>query len=214
MQNIEEIIRHLAADLKPVSRHAGIRPMADAMLAGGLLALLAIGLWLGVPFQAVAHTGMMAFTVKLSYAAAMTAIAALLLLSAALPGRRIGARLAWLALPPLLVLAMAAMELSWAAPATRSFLLLGTSWGQCLTMILLLSLPVFAALSWALRRLAPTHLLLTGFLSGMTSGAVASLVYALYCPETSAAFMLLWYTLPMLGAGLAGAALSPRLLRW
>ena len=49
---------------------------------------------------------------------------------------------------------------------------------------------------------------------GFLAGAGAALVYCLHCPESTAPFIGLWYTLGMLIPAIAGALLGPRLLRW
>lgn len=210
----DDMILRLAADVRPVNPHAGVWRMAGALLAGGFVSLLAIDLVLGAPLRVVEQIGVMAFAVKFSYAVAMTAIAVSLLVTAGRPGQRLGIRLAWLLAPPIVVLAAAAMEFSQTAPSARESLVIGTTSSQCLAAIVLLSMPVFAALVWAFRWFAPTRLALTGFLAGLASGGMASVIYALYCPETAASFMLLWYTLAMTGAGLMGAAAGSRLMRW
>jgi hypothetical protein len=45
-------------------------------------------------------------------------------------------------------------------------------------------------------------------------GAWGATLYCLHCPESSAIFVLTWYTLGMVLAAGAGAMLGPRLLRW
>ena len=93
-------------------------------------------------------------------------------------------------------------------------LIFGSSWQVCLLSVSLLSVPVYALLAIAFRQLAPTDLKLTGLLAGVASGSTAALVYALHCPETSPAFLLIWYGLGISFAGLAGRAAGPLLLRW
>ena len=78
----------------------------------------------------------------------------------------------------------------------------------------MLSVPVFIAVFWALRGLAPTRLVLTGAVGGLLSGAVATLAYCLHCPEMGVAFWGVWYVLGMLLPTAIGALLGPRLLRW
>ena len=50
--------------------------------------------------------------------------------------------------------------------------------------------------------------------AGLLAGAFAAAVYCLHCPETSAIFVLIWYSLGILATSLLGALLGPRLLRW
>ncbi|GAC1578362.1 MAG: DUF1109 domain-containing protein [Sphingomicrobium sp.] len=209
----DDLIRTLGAAVRPVVPGASAWRIFAALLTGGFLGLLGMDAVFGSPLRAVSQTGVAVFAIKLAYAVAMTAISASLVLIAGRPGERIGLRYAWLLMPPAVVGVAAAMEISGAGEETRGALVLGTTWQTCLTGVVVMSVPVFAALLWAFRRLAPTRLSLAGFMAGVSSGATASLVYALYCPETTASFMLLWYTLGMLMPGLVGAVLGPRLLR-
>jgi hypothetical protein len=212
--NTDDFIRTLAADTRPVTAGSGAWRIAGALLAGGFVALLAIDALFGSPLRAVAVTGVMVFAVKLAYAIAMTAVAASLLLVAGRPGRHLGLRWVWLLAPPLVVAAAAAMELGNTSANARPALIMGSTWQTCLIGVVAMSLPIFGALLWSFRRLAPTRLRLAGFLAGLSAGAMASVVYALYCPETTASFMLVWYSLGMIVPAIAGALLARRLLRW
>ncbi|MGD9923667.1 MAG: DUF1109 domain-containing protein [Pseudorhodoplanes sp.] len=211
--NTDELIRTLAEDTRRVT-DAGAWRVAGALIAGGFVALLAIDALFGPPLRAVAATGVMVFAVKLAYAVSMTAVVASLLLVAGRPGQRFGLRYLWLLAPPLEVAAAAAMELGIASPHARAALVLGSTWQTSLISVVAMSVPVFAALIWSFRRLAPTRLRLAGCLAGLCSGAMASLVYALYCTETALSFLLVWYSLGMVVPGIAGALLGPRVLRW
>jgi len=210
----EDLIRQLAAGVTPRPRGAAVRRLAGAIIVGAIMSLAAILLWLGHPMAAVEYTGIPAFTMKLSFAVGMAAISAILLVAAGRPGHRIGGRLLWLLLPPALVAGTAALELSGMAPQFRQETWLGSTWQNCLVAITFLSLPVFGGIIWAFKRLAPTQLRLAGFLAGITSGSTAAVVYALYCPETTAAFLVSWYTLGIAAAGLIGLVTGARLLRW
>jgi hypothetical protein len=93
-------------------------------------------------------------------------------------------------------------------------MLRGISWTVCSANIALLSLPVFVALVWLMKGLAPTRLRLSGAAAGLAAGAVAALVYTLHCPELEAPFLALWYVLGMLIPAAFGAVAGPWLLRW
>src|SRR3990170_7642407 len=214
MTATEDLIRSLSADVRPLRRGAAQLRLLAGVVAGSLFALLALSLLVSAPLSAVAYTGVPAFTMKLAFAASMATATGILLLAAGRPGQRIGMRPLWLLIPVLLVAAMAVMELTMKAPQFREQALLGSTWQTCVAAIAGLSLPVLAGIAWAFRRLAPTNLRLSGPLAGLASGSAAAVVYALFCPETTAAFLATWYTLGILGAGLigllAGAPLPPR----
>jgi len=91
---------------------------------------------------------------------------------------------------------------------------MGQSAGVCAFLILMLSAPIYAGLLLALRRLAPTRLALAGAAAGLAAGGWAACVYAIHCPESTAPFIVIWYSLGMaLAAGL-GAAIGRLALRW
>ena len=75
-------------------------------------------------------------------------------------------------------------------------------------------MPVFAAMVWWLRGLAPTRLRLAGAAAGFAAGTTAALVYTLHCPEIEPPFLAVWYVLGMAIPAALGASLGPRLLRW
>jgi hypothetical protein len=101
-----------------------------------------------------------------------------------------------------------------AEAAERTELLRGISWTVCSANIALLSLPVFVALVWLMKGLAPTRLRLSGAAAGIAAGGVGALVYTVHCPELAAPFLALWYVLGMLLPAALGAWVGPRLLRW
>lgn len=210
----EDLIRSLCADVKPLRRGAAQLRLLAGIGAGALLALLALSLLLAAPLSAVEYTGVPAFTMKLAFSVAMATATGILLLASGRPGQRIGMRLLWVIVPVLLVAAIAVMELMMKAPQFREQTLLGSTWQTCVLAIAGLSLPVLAGIVWAFRRLAPTNLRLAGLLAGLASGSAAAVVYALFCPETTAAFLATWYTIGILGAGMIGLLVGPRLLRW
>ncbi|MBA3511135.1 DUF1109 domain-containing protein [Sphingomonas sp.] len=210
----EDLIRNLSADLKPSRPGMASLRLLSCVVGGAVVALAGITLVLGSPLGAVGYTGIPAFTMKLAFAAAMTAASGILLLAAGRPGQQIGFHLTWLLLPLFVVAAAAVMELAITAPQLREQAWLGTTWLTCILAIVGFSLPVLGGVVWAFRRLAPTRLRLTGFLAGITSGSAAALVYALYCPETTATFLASWYTAGIVAAGLIGLLAGPRLLRW
>ena len=210
----KDLIQQLAADARPLRKGAASLGLVLGVAAGALVSFAAIASWLGWPLTAVPYTGVPAFLMKLAFSVSMLALAGVFLLASGRPGRHLGKRLSWLLLPPALVFVAAAMELTIAAPQFREDAWLGSTWLTCILSITALSIPVLAGITWAFRRLAPTNLPISGFLAGVTSGSAAAVVYALYCPETTATFLASWYTLGILTAGVIGSATATRLLRW
>jgi hypothetical protein len=109
---------------------------------------------------------------------------------------------------------IAAVALAESAPQAREALFLGATWRSCPWLIAGLSVPVFVAIAWAMKRMAPTHPRRAGAMAGLASGAVASLVYSIHCPELGAPFLGTWYVAGMLIPAAVGAVIGERLLRW
>jgi hypothetical protein len=92
--------------------------------------------------------------------------------------------------------------------------LLGQAWWICPWMLMMLSLPALTAILWAMRSLAPTRLKQAGFAAGLVAGALGAMGYSLACPETSIAFVAIWYSLGIALTGWVGQWLGPKVLRW
>lgn len=202
-----------------LARNAG--PAPRALAASRLFLAAAAGL-LASGWAAIAWLGLIPWSLfgtpvpwtKMAYAGALAAAAgwwaARLSRPAASAARPKMAVLA-------VVLAMATIGLmsclSEAADG-RMAALLGHSWLSCPPSVLMLSLPALAAALWAIRGLAPTRPRGAGFAAGLLAGSVGAFGYALACPEVSAAFVAVWYSLGIVLTAAAGAILGPRVLRW
>jgi hypothetical protein len=130
------------------------------------------------------------------------------------PGVLLGRVPGALAAPVVAMWLLAAIVLLVAAPGERDELILGQSAASCPFTIAFLSVPLFGAVLWAMKGLAPTRLALAGAMAGLLSGAGGALVYALYCTEMAAPFIGVWYLAGMLIPAVLGAFLGAHLLRW
>lgn len=208
------LIRKLASDLKPVPRRSMAARLCIGAAAGAGLALAGVALVLGLrPDLARAVFGF-TFWMKLTYVASLGAGGLLASVHLARPEARPTSRF-WLLIVPVFVLAdIAAWQFYFTASSLWPKLILGDSARVCSTYIFLISIPVFAGLLVAFRRFAPTRLRAAGAAAGLAAGGIAASVYSLHCPEVGAAFVLIWYSLGILAAALAGAVLGPLVLRW
>jgi hypothetical protein len=118
------------------------------------------------------------------------------------------------ALPFVAVMLLAAFNLAVAPRSHWNSMILGGQWLKCLVSIPLIALVPFAAIVWAVRRMAPTDLWRTGALAGLVAGSLSAAGYALHCVDDSVAFVALWYGGTIALCALAGWHLGPRLLRW
>lgn len=210
----DELVSLLAAGVSPVPAHTAARRLAIALGWGvlGAAMLMIAGLEPRTDLLQVAVLPM--FWIKLAFPAAFAVAACVAVQRLSRPGVRVGAAWAALVLPIAALWSMAAAVLLNAAPEARLPLVLGSTWRTCSLSIAMLSLPVLAAVFWALKGLAPTRLALSGALAGWLAGSVGALVYALHCTEMQAPFLGAWYVLGMAMPTFAGALLGPRLLRW
>ncbi len=208
----DTLIDMLARGAGPAPRALAARRLSPAALAGLLLsAAAAVAVFGAIP------SGMFATTVpwlKMAYAAALA-------LAAGWLTARLSRPAAALATPRLVVIAVVGVMLAvgavsfFAAPAgARLQALLGHSWLSCPWNVLALSFPALAASLWSVRGLAPTRPRAAGFSAGLMAGSVGAFGYALACPEASAAFVAVWYTLGIALTGAAGALLGPKVLQW
>ncbi len=210
----DDLIAMLASDPAPVASGAPSKRLALGLLAGAVLAALAMQLTLGVRPDIAQAIGQPGFWGKLIFPTLLAGAGFVTLARLARPGMR--ARAGEVAMLLLVggLWAMAVSAWAGAAPPDRAALVWGTTWRACTLNIVLLSVPVFAATVLALRQLAPTRLAEAGACAGALSGAAGAAIYAFHCPETGLPFMAVWYVAAIaLVAGL-GAVLGRRLLRW
>jgi hypothetical protein len=210
----EELVTMLAKGAAAVDTDSGERRYATAIGWGALGATLLMAILLGVRHDLAQAILLPMFWVKLAYAGCLALASVLAATRLSLPGTRLGALPVALAAPMLAMWALAAVVLLRANPAQRESLFFGATWTTCPFLIALLSVPVFVAIFWAMKGLAPTRLRLAGATGGFASGAIAVVVYSLHCPELTAPFIGFWYLIGMLIPTTAGALLGPQLLRW
>ena len=210
----DDLINLLATGVMRVDRKAALRRFARALPLGfaGSVVLMSVVFGVRHDLWSVAHTPI--FWAKLAFPFGVALAAALAVSRLGRPGLRGGYAWALVALPFVAVLAAAWLVLGDAQPAQRVPLVLGLTWRTCPFNIVLLSVPTFAAVFWAVRGLAPTNLRAAGAASGLFASALATVAYSLHCPEMSPAFWSIWYVIGMLLPAGVGAWLGPRLLRW
>lgn len=214
MMRTETLIATLSGDLRAVPRGAATRRIAGGIAGGGIITLALVAGWLGMRSDLPHAMLGFAFWMKAVYTVAIGAIAVRATLHLAHPEATRPRWLAWLALPVGLLAILALAELAITPGGDWTALWQGQSWRICTRNVVILSLPIFAGLIVAFRQLAPTRLRLTGAVAGMAAGGSAATLYGLHCPEVSALFVLIWYSLGILAAAAIGALIGPRLLRW
>jgi len=211
---IEQLIDSLAEDLRPSPPGALERRMAAGIILGMVASGVLMALGLGIRADLLRAMHGFVFWMKAGYATALAAVAISAAIRLSKPDTTPPRWLWLLAVPVLAVAGLAAGEFIRTPPQGWLDLWLGSSWMVCPILLFGLSVPIFLGLLWAQAKLAPTRLKTAGTVAGVAAGATATLVYCLHCPESTAAFVLTWYSLGIGAAGFAGRLLGPRLLRW
>lgn len=210
----DDLVAMLATGIDAVDSRAVEKRFALALAVGlsgaGILMLALLGV--RPDLARVAMSGM--FWLKLAFPAAVLGATLSVTMKLARPGRSAGA--GWLLSAAVLVaLWVGAGAVLVAAPAAlRPHMILGDTWRVCTMCVVILSIPAFCAVFWALRGLAPTKPQQAGAAAGLLAGAQGLLVYCLHCPEMTLPFWGIWYLLGMLVPAALGAVLGKALLRW
>lgn len=210
----DELIAMLASGAEAVEPHALRRRYALALGWGAFGTTLLMAILLGVRPDLAEAARLPMFWMKLAFPAVLLAGALLATIRLSRPGVRLGRVPTAIAAPVLAVWLLAAVVLLRAAPAEQHQLVFGDTWASCPFNVAALSVPLFGALLWAMKGLAPTRLTLAGTAAGLLAGAGGALIYALHCPEMAAPFLGVWYLLGMSIPAAVGAVIGPWVLRW
>ena len=214
MVNTQQLIATLSEDVPRVAPHAFAQRIGMGVVAGGLVTTVLVAAVLGVrPDLRLAMHGF-SIWMKWAYTVSLGVGAGYAVAQLARPTTDSLRGLWMLGVPVLILLGIGIGELVRTPPTQWLGMWLGRSWMICPWLVLTLAAPIFIGLLWSFRKLAPTRMRAAGASAGMVSGAWAAAIYSLHCPETSALFVLTWYSLGIIAAAGAGALLGPRLMRW
>jgi hypothetical protein len=210
----DELVSLLATGIDVVDARAPTRHLVAATAGGTVVATVLMVLWLDVRPTFALDAALPMFWVKEIFCIALVAAGVFTIARLSRPGAASG-RLEILAGAPILAMwLLAVVVLAGAEPQERTALIRGVSWTECPYNIAVLSVPVFAAIVWAMRGFAPTHLRRAGAAAGFAAGAIGALAYTLHCPELDAPFLAIWYVAGVLIPTVVGAIVGPRVLRW
>ncbi len=210
----DDLISALATDLP--ARAAGHlrRGLLAAMTAVALAALVGVALWLGFrPDLAEAATGPI-FWSKAAYTLLIAVGAYWLVDRSGRPGGDVRAPLILLGAVLLVVAGLAVVELLTTPAGERMVTLMGRSASVCPLNITLLAGLGAPFVVLATRRFAPERPGLTGAAAGLVAAGIAASLYGLHCPERTAAFVAVWYSLGMAIPAVAGAMVGRLIWRW
>ncbi|MBX9708748.1 MAG: DUF1109 domain-containing protein [Caulobacteraceae bacterium] len=210
----EDLIEALAADLPAAKPRQVERRILLALVGGGLLIVLGVDLWLG--FRDDLTSAMMGpnFWVKAAYSGALGVVGFWLLDRLGRPGARIAGPLIALATVLAVAAGFATWEFMTMAQAERMPALMGESAIECAPLILILSLVAAPFVFGAARGFAPMRPGAAGAAAGLLTAGLATTLYGLHCPEHTAGFVVVWYSLGIALTAAVGAVVGKFLFRW
>lgn len=208
----DDLIQMLATQAGPVQKGLFARSVLPAaLLALGFSAFVAWMVLGWVPTEMLAMAGMQ---LKLAYVCILALSSGLLLFRLGKPGLSFQAHQLVVFALPVVMLAYGAVGYMVTPEDQKANALWGHSYLTCPWTIASLSVPGLLASFWAVSKMAPTSIRLTGAACGLFAGALGATGYALSCSEVAAPFVALWYTLGIGLVTVLGALLAPRLIRW
>lgn len=210
----DELVALLSTNPEPVDRGLVVRALLIALAAGSILALGITIFALGVRPDMMTSGALSFVVAKVSFAVGISSLAFVYLAKLARPGGEGKPRSYLVAVPFLVVMALAAISLGLAPSSHWDKMIVGDEWLECLISIPVIAILPFAVSVWAVRKAAPTNLVRTGAFAGLVAGGVSAMAYALHCTDDSLPFVAVWYGGTIVLCTLAGAAMGPRLLRW
>jgi hypothetical protein len=212
--NDNALIASLSADLRPINRHAVERQIFAAGLIGGTTSLAALLATLGIQPGLDNASSLIPLLIKTGFGVSLATVGIAATLTLARPDGLTNGVLQKTAAIVSLMACIALVQGGYTHDIGESRLLLGASWQSCSLRIAALSLPITAAIGWAMRHQAPVRLRQAGAAVGLAAGAISASLYALACTETSSAFVLVWYSAGIALSTAIGALAGPRFLRW
>lgn len=210
----DELIADLSETLAPVPRHAVWLRLAQGVGAGALVSFLILWAWLGFRPDLSHAVDTSSYWMKFFYTLSLALFAFWATERLARPSSKAGWPLFGVAFVILALTFLSGMQMMHTPAGKRMPMLMGHSSHICPWLIAILSAPIFIGTFWSLRALAPTRIVLAGAVAGFASGALGAWIYAFRCDETTAPFLLVFFTLGMAIVGLVGALIARRVLRW
>jgi hypothetical protein len=212
----DDLIATLARSPEPVKTNKLGQKLMIAVIAGLILGLLLLKYTLGFRPDIGVAAPIVAMKAGLSALIATFAGGLAITLSKPIVGgsetvKRAGGPLVTLVFA---ALAIGAISLFSTDPAHRFVAFTGGSFPWCIVIIPMCGLPTASLVMWILKDAAPTRLVMAGAGVGALSGGVGAVVYSMFCPVDSVAFVTIWYVAGIAISSVLGALAGIRLLRW
>ncbi len=191
----------------------GLR-LAGSVLLATLISLSYVVFKMGVQPDLLTKITGFAFWVKLGFAMSLLFVGLAITVKLARPGKARSNFVLAMAAPVVAIWTVALWTISQPSTSSLNEMIEGSSWQVCSMRIASLSVPLFIAVFWSLRHMAPTRPRFAGFTAGLFAGGLAACIYALFCGEYSPVFIGIWYLLGILAPAVLGAVLGKWLLKW
>ncbi len=209
-----DLIEALSERLEPVSNRALYWRLGAWVGGGAVISAVLMLTALGLRPDLTSAMGGVMFWTKFAYTLALGGLALWAAERLGRPGVKAHLPLTILVVVVAIFAVLAAGRLMIAPSPMRYRMLMGHSARLCPCLILALAAPLLVGTVMGLRGFAPTQPMLAGLAGGLAAGGLAAFVYAFSCNESAMPFVALWYTLPVLAAGLIGALIGRFALRW
>jgi hypothetical protein len=210
----DDLVAMLSTNVEPVDRRKVERTVSAALAIGGVAALVAVSLTLGVRSDLTVPGSLMSLVLKVVFTLGAILLAAISLIRHARPGGEHKAPIGLVALPFVAIMFLAAVSLASAPSSHWESMIVGDKWLECLLSIPLIAIVPFAIVVWAVRQMGPTDLVRAGALAGLVAGGLSATAYALHCTDDSLPFVAIWYGGTIALCTFAGARLGRWLLHW
>ena len=210
----DDLIALLSTNPEPVDRRSVARTLHVALAAGFIVSLGIALAALGVRSDLITARAFVFLLLKLAFTVGIVGVASMYLTRLARPGGERKNSAILVPIPFGAIAVLSVISLGFAPSSHWDKMIVGDQWLECLLSIPIIAIVPFAATIFAVRRAAPTNLVLAGAVAGLIAGGVSAMAYALHCTDDSLPFVAVWYGGTIVLCTLAGAALGPRLLRW
>ena len=207
------LIEALVADLQPLRQRLPGQILMRLGWAALAAALAFYGLY-GFRDDGLASLGDPRFAVKISLL--LTLVGALwpLMRRAAGPIKMTPTDFKPLAWVGLFWLTMMGLEVALVPQTAWYQMMVGENGLFCLAAIPLIGMPLLATIIVTLRGAAPAVASVSGAVAGFFSAAIASVLYAVHCPDDSPFFLVVWYGAATMILMAMGALSGRWVLRW
>lgn len=210
----DDLISMLSTNVEPVDHRHIVRNISMAVVAGAAVAVATVFFVLGPRANLTTVATFIPALLKVAITVIILVPASIYLIKLSRPGGERRTPLAFVVLPFIAVMLLAAVSLAFAPAYHWHGKIFGDEWLECVISIPLIAIVPFFMIVWAVRQMAPTDLARAGAIAGLVAGCLSAIGYALHCADDTVPFIALWFGGTIALCTFAGWKLGPKLLRW